>query len=512
MVDTLLGRGDAKAPALSAPGRPPLDYAGLRASVARVAAQLEALGIEPGDAVALASPNGPEALAATLGVASVCAVAPLNPGLTAAECRFLLEDLSARALLACGGASRGALEAARDLGLPVVAAGPKPSGLAKDIELELPAGQPRRPASLGRRDPSVALLLHTSGTTSRPKLVAVRREALVHSATAIARGLSLEPSDVCLNVMPLFHVHGLVGAALASLAAGASVCCTSGFDAMQFARWLDDAGPTWYTAVPSMHQAIVGRLAGRGSRRAGRRRLRFVRSCSSPLPAAVRAALSACFEVPVVNAYGMTEAAHQVSSTPLGAFPSAGRDFDPAPDLDCSVGWSSGPEVRVLGSDGTWAQPGQPGEILLRGKTVITAYERPPEANAMSFHEGWLRTGDQGTIDERGEIRLIGRLKELINTAGEKVSPYEVEDALLSHPSVAEAVCFAIPSPTRGEVVGAAVVLKPGAAADPRTLRRFLGERLAPCKLPDRVLTLAALPKGPTGKLQRIGLAARLGL
>jgi len=511
MVDTLVGRGDRKAPALAAPGRQPLDYAGLRASIERVAARLKPLGIEPGDAVALASPNGPEALAATLGVAAVCAVAPLNPGLTASECRFLLDDLSARALLACGDASPGALEAARELRLPVIAVRPTEGGGAGEVELDLPAGQPRPPAPGGRRDPSVALLLHTSGTTARPKLVGVRRDALVRSAIAIARGLSLDPSDVCLNVMPLFHVHGLVGAALASLAAGASICCTSGFDAMRFARWLDEAEPTWYTAVPSMHQTIAARLAGRGGRRPGRRPLRFVRSCSSPLPPAVRAALSACFEAPVVNAYGMTEAAHQVSSTSVSSTPLE-QGFSAALDPACSVGSSSGPEVRVLGADGTWQPPGVPGEILLRGSTVITAYERPAEANATSFHDGWLRTGDQGTIDERGEIRLTGRLKELINASGEKVSPYEVEDALLSHPSVAEAVCFAIPSPTRGEVVGAAIVLKQGAAADERTMRGFLADRLAACKLPDRVLTLTALPKGPTGKLQRIGLAARLGL
>lgn len=529
MVATLLDHLDERAPAVTAPGRQPLDYRGLLEAIDRVGAHLGSLGIGPGDAVALVAPNGPEALVVTLGVAAAAAVAPLNPALTAAECRFLLHDLSARALIVVGDGGPRAEEAARESGIPIVVATADPAGPAGAFDLRQGAGQPPPPAPSRVRHPSVALLLHTSGTTARPKLVGLRREALVLSARSIARGLSLGPDDVCLNVMPLFHVHGLVGAALASLSAGAAVCCTAGLNPLRFARWLADVDPTWYTAVPSMHQAVAARAGGLRSERAGRPRLRFVRSCSSPLPAAVRDALTACFEVPVVNAYGMTEAAHQVSSTPVASMPtkppgptsrSVEPGFGPARDRAsrstgtsaCSVGFSSGPEVRVLDAGGSPLPPGMPGEIALRGDTVVAAYEQPAEANLTSFRDGWLRTGDQGTIDARGEITLTGRLKELINVSGEKVSPYEVEDALLSHPSVAEAVCFAIPSPSRGEMVGAAVVLVAGAAADERSLRRYLAGRLAPCKLPQRVLTLAALPKGPTGKLQRLGLAARLGL
>lgn len=510
---------DERAAAVAAPGRATLDHGELRQAMERVGRCLGELGVEAGEAVAVAAANGPEALVATLGVAAVAAVAPINPALTAPECRFLLADLSARALIVVGGAGEAAVEAARDLAIPVLTARPSPGGPAGLFDLERPVGGPQLAASARGRDPSVALLLHTSGTTARPKLVGLRRAALARSARAIARGLALEPADRCLNVMPLFHVHGLVGAALASLASGGSVCCTAGFNPMRFARWLDEEAPTWYTAVPSMHQAVVARLDRRARPARAAQRLRFVRSCSSPLPSAVRDALASCLEVPVVNAYGMTEAAHQVSSTPVeaGRAPgSIGVEAEPggmaAGNLACSVGVSSGPEVRVLDPAGTWLPPGALGEIALRGDTVITAYEHPAEANRASFLEGWLRTGDQGVVDARGEISLTGRLKELINASGEKVSPYEVEDALLSHPAVAEAVCFAIPSAARGERVGAAVVLAEGAAADERALRGYLAERLAPCKVPERVLTLAALPKGPTGKLQRIGLAAHLGL
>lgn len=493
---------DERAPAVTAPGRPALDYLGLRRATDRVGRQLAALGIEPGDAVALAAPNGPEALVATLGIAAVAAVAPLNPALTASECRFLLADLSARAIVVVGDAGGAAVEAARESGIPVLAARPTLDGPAGVFDLERPAGGPQPPMAGSGRHPSVALLLHTSGTTARPKLVGVRREALALSAGAIARGLALGPGDRCLNVMPLFHVHGLVGAALASLAAGGAVCCAGGFNPLRFARWLDEEEPTWYTAVPSMHQAVAARRARHLPPKGSRGRLRFVRSCSSPLPASVRDRLTECFEVPVVNAYGMTEAAHQVSSTPV----------EQGVGDACSVGFSSGPEVRVLSPRGDWLAPGTPGEIAIKGETVIAAYEHPAEANHASFHQGWLRTGDRGIVDGRGEITLTGRLKELINASGEKVSPYEVEDALLAHPSVAEAVCFAIPSEARGELVGAAVVLAEGGAADERSLRHYLADRLAPCKVPERVLTLEALPKGPTGKLQRLGLAARLGL
>jgi acyl-CoA synthetase (AMP-forming)/AMP-acid ligase II len=520
MADMLFDVRDERVVAVAAPGRAPLGYAGLLQAVERVGDRLASLGIRPGDAVALAAPDGPEALVATLGVSAAAAVAPLNPALTAAECRFLLADLAARAVIVIGDAGAAAVEAARELAIPVLVARPTPGGAAGVFDLDPPAGGPRLPAAGAGRHPSVALLLHTSGTTARPKLVAVGREALALSARAIAQSLALEPGDRCLNVMPLFHVHGLVGAALASLAAGASVCCTGGFNPLRFRRWLDEAGATWYTAVPSMHQAIAARLghAPRGGDRRTAGRLRLVRSCSSPLPASVRDSLTACFEVPVINAYGMTEAAHQVSSTAVepGREGASGRaaapGLGPARDGACSVGFSSGPEIRVLGPGGNWVAPGTPGEIALRGATIIAAYEHPAEANLASFHDGWLRTGDQGIVDSRGEVTLTGRLKELINSSGEKISPYEVEDALLSHPSVAEAVCFAIPSAARGERVGAAVVLAEGAVADERALRHYLAECLAPCKVPERVLALAALPKGPTGKLQRIGLAGRLGL
>lgn len=480
-----------------------LSFGSLRAEISRHGDALVRSGILPGDAVALVVPNGPAALVATLAVAEVAAVAPLNPAFTEAEFRFYLQDLDARAVIVAGECGAVAARAAAACAVPVMTLVPRPGG-AGVFDLELPAIPDSGRAGVPGHGGATALLLHTSGTTSHPKLVALSRPSLTRSARGIAAALRLAPGDVCVNAMPLFHVHGLIGAACASLAAGATVCCAPGFNPLRFVRWLDAGAATWYTAVPTMHQAVLARATGRvppGVRRS----LRLVRSCSSPLPSCIRDGLGEVFQVPVINAYGMTEATHQVSCTPLDG-PAAG------PGCQSGVGLPTGPEVRVLDPEGAWLPANTRGEIALRGPTVITAYERPVEANRTSFHEGWLRTGDEGMVDEEGGITLTGRLKELINCGGEKISPYEVEEILLRHPGVAQAVCFAVPHGRRGEAVAAAVVLGEGDAPDEKILRRFVARHLAPFKVPERILHLEQLPKGPTGKLQRIGLARRLRL
>ncbi len=504
LLDLLGGRDDSS-PAIGAVEGGVLSSGQLRAEIARHARALAGCDIGRGDAVALVAPNGPEALVATLAVAEVACVAPLNPAFTEAEFRFYLEDLGARAVVVSGECGVVAARAADACGLPVLVLRQGAAGVGS-FELDLPALRSPRGARDPRHAEGTALLLHTSGTTSRPKLVALGRESLCRSARAIGASLHLGPADVCLNVMPLFHVHGLIGAALSSLAAGGGVCCAPAFNPHRFLRWLEASGATWYTAVPTIHQTVVARAgSAAGVAPQIRRSLRFVRSCSSPLPMSVRGGLADVFQVPVINAYGMTEATHQVSCTP---FPPAGN----GPGCRQGVGLSTGPDVRVLGANGEWLLAGEPGEIALRGATVITAYERPEEANHTSFHEGWLRTGDEGVIDGEGGITLTGRLKELINSGGEKISPYEVEDVLLRCPGVSEAVCFAVPHRSRGEAVGAAVVLGQEGGADEKALRRFAAGQLAAFKVPERILVLDRLPKGPTGKLQRIGMAARLGI
>ncbi|MBE0594643.1 MAG: non-ribosomal peptide synthetase, partial [Gemmatimonadales bacterium] len=341
----------------------------------------------------------------------------------------------------------------------------------------------------------VALILHTSGTTARPKIVPLSQANLAASARSIARHLALEPTDRGLNVMPLFHIHGLVGSMLASIAAGASIVCTPGFDDERFFEWVARFEPTWYTAVPTIHQAVLAR--GEAYRRlAPAHRLRFVRSSSASLPPKVLHALETLFDAPVVEAYGMTEASHQMASNPL----------PPATRKPGTVGVSAGAEITILDAAGSHLPRGATGEIAIRGPGVTAGYEANPQANASAFTDGWFRTGDLGQLDEEGYLRIEGRIKEIVNRGGEKVSPREVDEALLEHEGVAQAAAFAIPHPTLGEDLAAAVVPRPGASLDEDELRGFLFGRLAEFKIPSRLLVLDAIPKGPTGKVQRTSL------
>jgi acyl-CoA synthetase (AMP-forming)/AMP-acid ligase II len=299
--------------------------------------------------------------------------------------------------------------------------------------------------------------------------------------------------------MPLFHIHGLIAATLSSLAAGASVVCTQGFNALKFFAWFDEARPSWYTAVPTMHQAIMTR-ADRNADIIKRGRLRLIRSSSSSLPPQVMEALEKTFNVPVIEAYGMTEASHQMASNPL----------PPKSRFAGCVGIAAGPDVAIMDADGNLLPPGGLGEVVIRGRNVTTGYEANPDANAKAFTNGWFRTGDQGVMDEQGYLRLTGRLKELINRGGEKISPLEVDTIIMDHPAVAQVVTFAVPHDKLGEDIAAAVVLREGASCDERELRNFVGSRVADFKVPRRIVFLTEIPKGATGKLQRIGLHEKL--
>ncbi len=346
------------------------------------------------------------------------------------------------------------------------------------------------------------MVLHTSGTTSRPKLVPLTQKNLCQSAEHIRAALDLTTRDRCLNVMPLFHIHGLVAAVLASLAAGGTVICTPGFYASQFFDWMEECRPTWYTGVPTMHQSILAQAPARREV-IQRHPLRFIRSSSSALPPQIMNQLEETFGAPVIEAYGMTEAAHQVASNPL----------PPRARKPGSVGIAAGPEIAVMDAAGDLVyRPGVQGEVVIRGPNVTPGYDHNPEANRAAFTDGWFRTGDQGSLDGDGYLRLTGRIKEVINRGGEKISPREVDEVLMDHPAVAQVVTFAIPDGRLGEEIGAAVVLHPGAAMTERELRDFAAERLADFKVPRTVVFLAEIPKGATGKLQRIGLAERLGL
>jgi acyl-CoA synthetase (AMP-forming)/AMP-acid ligase II len=504
-IQGLIAGHPAEAPAIGAPDRDWLNYGGLRALADQVSADLHGAGIGKGDRVAIVLPNGPEMAAAFITIAQSATTAPLNPAYREDEFKFYLEDLKAKAIVLAEGEEGPAFAAATALGIPVLRLAHDPASPAGQFTLTAPTGG--TPAAAGRPGASdVALILHTSGTTSRPKIVPLMQSNVAASAHNIAASLDLTADDRCLNVMPLFHIHGLVAAVSATLGSGGQVWCAPGFDALKFFGWLRDADPTWYTAVPTMHQAILSR-AGRNAEIIGKARLRFLRSSSASLPGPVMTSLAETFGAPVVEGYGMTEAAHQMCSNPL----------PPRAQKPGAVGIAAGPEVRIAHEiEPRLLEDSAVGEIVISGPNVTPGYENNPDANAKNFFEAdgkrWFRTGDQGAFDADRYLSLTGRLKEIINRGGEKISPLEVDGILSAHPAVAQVVTFALPHAKLGEEVAAAVVLREGHEVTEREIRDFAAERLADFKVPRKVIILDEIPKGATGKLQRIGLAEKLGL
>lgn len=489
----LLHKQPPEAPALLAPERTPLSHGALADLCARVEQTLRRAGLGRGNRLAMVLPNGPDMAAAFVAVANAVTAAPLNPAYTEDEFRFYMADARADALLT-DAAPSPARQAAAALGLPVITLTPRDG--AGDFDLTVD-----QPIAHRHDEPGPALVMHTSGTTARPKLVLLTAANLLASADNIRRSLRLAPEDRGLTIMPLFHIHGLMAGVLAPLAAGGSIFCTPGFNALKFFAWLAESGANWYTAVPTMHQAILAR-AGRNPDVIAAHPLRFIRSSSAALPAPVFAALEQTFACPVIEAYAMTENAHQMTSNQL----------PPGNRKPGSVGCAAGPEVAVMAEDGRLLPPGELGEVVTRGANVTPGYENNPAANAAAFAHGWFHTGDQGMMDEEGFLRLTGRLKELINRGGEKISPLEVDAVLLSHPAVGQALTFAMPHASLGEEVAAAIVLREGQTLSEGALQEFARARLSAFKVPRRVVIVDDIPKGPTGKLQRIGLAQKLGL
>ena len=479
--------------ALRAPGESAMSYGELAAAVGSLAGRLRTAGVERGTRVALVAGNGVETIELLLAVVSLgAAAAPLNPSYTPDEHRFFLDDLAPTILLLPAGEQDAARRVAPattrivDYRLP------------GDGSVELEAGgaavhvhTPSEPA----RAEDVALLLHTSGTTSRPKQVPLLHRNLVASARAIAEHYELSEHDVSYCAMPLFHVHGLVASALAALVAGGTVAVPRRLSPARFWDHLSACGVTWLSAGPTLHHMLLEKRpagAATGS-------LRFVRSCSSALSPALLARTEAAYGVPMLEAYGMTEASHQISSNPL----------PPAPRLPGSVGLPTGTEIAIVDGRGRRLADGVPGEVAIRGPGVTPGYLENPEANAASFFDGWFRTGDQGVVED-GYLRLVGRLKEMVIRGGENVSPLEVEEVLLDHPAVADAVVFGVPDEKYGEEVAAAVAL--AAPAEPEELLRHCRERLAGFKAPKTVYVLERIPRTPTGKLQRRRMPAHLGI
>lgn len=486
-------RSEGGDPVLLDPAGAMLDWAGFNAAVSEVWGTLQADGIGREQRVALVTAPGPQAAAALIGTMTQAIAAPLNPRAPESAHRDDLQRLGVSLVLTDSQPPPALLAAAAGLGLRVRRLSPLPaSGGAT------PLPQP----FLSAPQPSdLALLLQTSGTTSRPKVVPLSHANLLASAGHVAEVLQLKPVDRSLAVMPLFHIHGIVAGLLAPLLSGGSVICSEPLPGADLLDLIRRSRATWLSAVPTLLQGLVSACGPEGTAGPGPA-LRLIRSSSAPLAPALAQRLEMLFGVPVVEAYGMTEAAHQICSNHL----------PPGRRLPGSVGFAAGPEVAVLDSNHRPLPVGELGQVAIRGANVTAGYLEAADDGWVTGPDGsrWFLTGDEGSLDCDGVLRLTGRLKEMINRGGEKVIPRQVDEALLEHPSVEQAVCFAVPHPSLGEDVVAAVVLGSAGSASEEELRRHCFARLAPHQVPSRILLVAELPKGPTGKLQRIGLAERL--
>ncbi len=467
-----------------------MSYSSLKCQAEALAQVLAAIGVRRGDRVALALSNGLPSIVGVLAASLVATAAPLNPAYREDEFRFFLEDTNARVLIVASGHDEHARRAAGDrvLVLPITV------DQTGSVKLDGVSGV--RPFSPPSPD-DVALILHTSGSTGRPKRVPLTHANLTISARNVARTYQLTPEDVSFCVMPLFHVHGLVASALATLYSGGTVVVPTTFHPLSFWKTAQDHGVTWYSAVPTIHQVLVARSHPGSPRPAGAERLRFIRSCSAPLSPLLMHSLEEAFGAPVLEAYGMTEAAHQMASNPL----------PPTSRKPGSVGLGSGVKVSIMDEEGKHLSPGEHGEIVVQGPNVIRGYENHPEANATSFVDGWFRTGDQGYLDEQGYLTIVARKKELINRGGEKISPREVDEVLLAHPAVAEAVCFGFPHHMWGEEVAAAVVLREKISE--KDLLTHCRQHLADFKRPKCIYITDAIPRTATGKIQRLLVAQK---
>jgi len=489
------------ATAIEALDRLPLTYADLFGYINYIGRELRSLGLERNDRVAIIMDNGPEVAAFFLAVSSYAACAPLNHGYKYKEFKNYLPELKTKIIFIKQDTGPTVIPEDKFLNMQVMELSPLPKGKAGICEIKKSNKALEQDPGIYQKSISeddIALVLLTSGTTSRPKIVPLSQRNICASANNIRRSLNLSPQDKCLNIMPFYHVHALM-ITIAALSAGGSVVCPPSFDKNKFFNWTDKFNPTWYTALPTIHQAILSQ-AGSNRELAGKCKLRFIRSSAGHLHAKTRVQLEKFFKAPVIESYGMTESALQISS----------NSPPPEKHKPGSTGRAHGVEVVITDKKGKPVKAGKIGEIVVRGKNIIDNYENDPESNKKSFINGWLKTGDLGYFDNEGYLYVVGRIKEVINRGGEKISPAEVEEVLLRYPKVNRAVVSSMPHPTLGEEVIAAVVIANGKATPEHEIRAFVARELAEFKVPKRIFFVDKLPQNSTGKLQRVGLYKKL--
>ncbi|QHO71344.1 acyl-CoA synthetase [Bradyrhizobium sp. CCBAU 051011] len=473
-----------------------LRYRDLQRQLDRIRRQLRVAGFDCNARIGVLMPNGPEAVLGIVAVACCSIAVPLDPRLSPVEIDQRLDMLRLNALLVPQGNASEARQAAARRGLVIIEAVPVGHG---QLGLDIAAPVSNSSAIDAEPDPgSPAFILQTSGTTAQPKLIPFSHGNMLAAAARLQAWFGLTRQDRCLSVSSPYYSHGLKVTVFTPLLTGGSIAVPANSSVLALDEWFDVLRPTWYSGGPTLHAAVLDKARSLEDAPAAHT-LRFVLSGGAPLSKEVHDDLKRMLGVPVLEHYGSSEAAQIAANLPAPGPNRSGTCGQPWPDT-----------VAIVGEDGHPLPTGERGEIWVRGPTVISGYLDAPELNHAAFREGWLRTGDIGSLDGDGFLTLHGRLSEVINRGGEKIAPAEVESALLRHPAIAEAAAFAILHPRLGDDVAAAVVPHPGAQTTPAELRQFLQLELASFKIPRRILIVDQLPKGPTGKVQRRRLSESL--
>ena len=443
--------------------------------------------------VAIVLNNSIDFVVSFFSIVNVGVSAPLNPNYTEAEFSFYFKDLKPKIIISNFEENHPAILCAKKNNIKVIKIENFSfvNAVKNKIKTKIKTSNTN----------DIALILHTSGTTSKPKMVPLNHKNLVTSAKNIGKTLKLSIKDKNIILMPSFHIHGIVASILAPLVFGGKIVILPRFNALSFFKSLEKHSPTWFTGVPTMLQAVLDR-ASRNSKIISKSKLRFIRSSSASLPTSILTEIEKVFKVPVIESYGMTEASHQMTSNLL---PPKKRKVG-------SVGVPTGINVKTVDDNFKKLKADQVGEILIKGKSILKKYIASKDINRNAFINGWFRTGDLGYLDKDGYLYISGRIKEIINRGGEKISPKEVDEVFTSNKKVNKAVSFAVKHPKLGEDIALAVVLNNNIKCTANELKQFAKNKLAGFKIPKQILFLDEIPLGATGKIQRIGLAKKLGI
>ena len=481
-------------------GFEPLSYRELQHIIVDVRASLRHAGLGCRARIAIAIPDGPQAALAIVAVACSAVSIPLNPNQTLRELEICLATLRPDAILLLQGSDSIFRRAAkiRDIMLVEISRSKANSLLFTIVETKAPAAT----AFVEFDEPTPdapAFILQTSGTTSEPKLIPFSHRNMLAAAARHKSWYDLTPRDRCLSLSPIYYSHGLKVTFLTPLLTGGSVAFPTDVSKFDYTEWFSNLGPTWYSAGPTLHRLILDLNSSPERMEMKIIRCALLRGGGAPLPRHVLDGLQSTLGVPVLEHYGSSEAALIASNGPRQGGSKPGT---------CGVPWPG--TLIIVAEDGTRLAPGEQGEVLVGGPTLISGYLDAPELNQASFLDGWFKTGDVGSLDEDGFLTLHGRKTDVINRGGEKISPIEIDQALMRHPAVAEAAAFSVPHSRLGEDIAAAVVLRSHMTASPVELRRYLQEHLTPFKVPGRIVIRDQLPKGKTGKIVRRQLSASL--